>query len=356
MGSALEGTTPPLPRPRVLVVDDDESVRSVLRRVLASEGYDALEAADGEIALDLLRREGAVDLLLTDIHMPNRDGISLLQEVSEGFPDTAVVMLSGDEDLHTAVDCLTAGARDYLTKPVLIEEVRARLRKVLEQRRVMLEVRRFRERYQQDLRQQVAELSNRNQQMFLEQVQMAVTMLEAKDPYTRGHSQRVASYAVTVGERLGFDDDLLHEVRLGGELHDIGKIGTRDAVLNKPAALTAEEFSEIRRHTTDGERMLGLLRADHPEVLNMVRWHHERMDGSGFPDGLMGDRIPMSARLIAVVDAFDAMTSTRTYRRKQAAEDACRELERCRGTQFDDAIVSAFLTVYRDNPSAFHHE
>jgi HD-GYP domain-containing protein (c-di-GMP phosphodiesterase class II) len=288
--------------------------------------------------------------------MPGRDGISLLQELRDTSPDVAVVMLSGDEDLETAVECLRLGARDYLTKPVVFSEVQARLEKVLEQRRTMLEVRRLREKYQEDLQRQVAELSRKNQEMFLAQVQMAVTMLEAKDPYTRGHSHRVAEYATAVGRRLGMDEAVLHELRLAGELHDIGKIGTRDAVLNKPGKLTPEEFEEIRRHTTDGEQMLGILRADHPEVLHVVRWHHERMDGSGFPDGLMGIRIPVSARVVAVVDAFDAMTSTRAYRRKQGAEDAVRELERCRGTQFDAEVIDAFLALYRDAPGRFQDE
>lgn len=182
--------------------------------------------------------------------------------------------------------------------------------------------------------------------MFVAQVQMAVTMLEAKDPYTRGHSRRVAKYAAATGEAMGLPLEMIEQLRLGGELHDIGKIGTRDAVLNKAGPLTAEEFAEIRRHTVEGESMLSVLRADHPEVLHIVRWHHERMDGSGFPDGLRGDQIPMTARIVSVVDAFDAMTSNRAYRQHQAVEASLAELRRCSGRQFDPAVIEGFFAAF----------
>ena len=220
--------------------------------------------------------------------------------------------------MATAVECLKIGARDYLSKPVQVQEVRARIDKALAERRLALEMRRLRESYHQDLERQVHELSRKNQAMFLAQVQMAVTMLEAKDPYTRGHSRRVAEYAVATGRQMGLAPSLIEQLRLGGELHDIGKIGTRDAVLHKAGPLTDEEFAEIRRHTVEGEAMLSVLRADHPEVLHIVRWHHERLDGTGFPDGLMAHQIPVTARIVSVVDAFDAMTTSRAYREQQA--------------------------------------
>ncbi|MGH7594600.1 MAG: HD-GYP domain-containing protein, partial [Gemmatimonadales bacterium] len=182
----------------------------------------------------------------------------------------------------------------------------------------------------------------------LAQVQMAVTMLEAKDPYTRGHSRRVAEYAVATGRRMNLAPTLIEQLRLGGELHDIGKIGTRDAVLHKPGPLDAEEFAEIRRHTVEGEAMLSVLRADHPEVLHIVRWHHERLDGSGFPDGLLAHQIPIAARIVSVVDAFDAMTTSRAYRTQQGNDVAINELHRGAGKQFDPVVVAAFLAAYPD--------
>ncbi len=167
-------------------------------------------------------------------------------------------------------------------------------------------------------------------------------MLEKKDEYTRGHSQRVSRYAVRTAIQLGFTGDILDEIRLGGELHDIGKIGTRDAVLRKPGPLTPAEFEEIKRHVTEGEEILEPLRRDYPRVLQIVRSHHERMDGSGFPDGLRGIAIPMPARIVAVVDAFDAMTTERTYRSPVSALEALAELQRVAGVHFDSDVVSAF--------------
>jgi response regulator RpfG family c-di-GMP phosphodiesterase len=280
--------------------------------------------------------------------MPGRDGSELLREVRQRYPDTAVVMLTGDGDIGMAVECLKIGARDYLSKPVQAQEVRARIEKALVERRLTIEMRELRESYHRDLERQVQDLSRKNQAAFLAQVQMAVTMLEAKDPYTRGHSRRVAEYAVATGRQLGLGPGLLEQLRLGGELHDIGKIGTRDAVLHKAGPLDADEFAEIRRHTVEGEAMLSVLRADHPEVLHIVRWHHERLDGSGFPDGLVAHQIPIAARVVSVVDAFDAMTTTRAYRSHQVADAAVTELQRCAGSQFDPAVVAAFLSAYSE--------
>ena len=175
---------------------------------------------------------------------------------------------------------------------------------------------------------------------------MAVRMLEKKDDYTRGHSQRVSRYAVRTATLLGFSGDALDQIRLGGELHDIGKIGTRDAVLRKPGPLTPTEFEEIKKHVIEGEEILEPLRRDHPLVLQIVRSHHERVDGSGFPDGLLGHAIPMPARIVAVADAFDAMTTERTYRTPVAAREALAELKRLSGVQFDADCVIAFARAF----------
>lgn len=334
---------------RVLVVDDDSGVREILVRLLTSQGYAVTEADGTDAALAILIRDREVPLVVSDVNMPGRDGRELLREIRSRFPDTAVVMLTGDGDVATAVECLKIGASDYLSKPVQVHEVRARIDKALAERQLTLEVRRLRERYHTDLERQVRDLARKNQAMFLAQVQMAVTMLEAKDPYTRGHSGRVAEYAVATGRQMGISIALLEEIRLGGELHDIGKIGTRDAVLQKPGPLTDEEFAEIRRHTVDGEAMLSVLRTDHPEVLHIARWHHERLDGTGFPDGLTGQQIPVTARIVSVVDAFDAMTTTRSYRENQSIDGAWTELQRCAGRQFDPDVIAAFRAAFPDS-------
>jgi putative nucleotidyltransferase with HDIG domain len=337
----------------VLIVDDDDGIRRVLRRILEHRGYEVLDASGAEAALQAVVDHPDIDVVISDIHMPGVDGIWLLGELRRRFPDIGVLMLTGDADLETAVQCLKIGALDYLSKPMIAAEVQARVDKAVEKLQMTFEIRRFQERYQADLEQRVGELSRKNQEMFLAQVQMAVQMLEAKDPYTRGHSGRVAAYAVATARKLGLPTREIEEIRLGGELHDIGKIGTRDAVLNKPGPLTGEEFAEIQRHTIDGERMLAVLRDDHPVVLQIVRWHHERLDGSGFPDRLLGDRIPLPVRVVAVVDAFDAMTSTRAYHSKESVAWAIDELQRHCGTQFDGTVVRAFLAAH-PTPQHFH--
>jgi len=309
---------------------------------------ETFEAGDGRSALALLERMEGVPLIISDIYMPEMDGIALLRDVHRRWPHIAVIMLTGAAEVTTAVECLRLGAMDYLAKPVLIDEVRARVDNALEKRRLILENHFLQQSYQARLEASVRELDQRNKEQFVGQIQMAVRMLEKKDVYTRGHSQRVSRYAVKTAVLLGFTGNVLDQIRLGGELHDIGKIGTRDSVLQKPGPLTAGEFEEIKKHVTEGEEILQPLRRENPLVLQIVRSHHERLDGSGFPDGLRGDAIPMVARLVAVVDAFDAMTTNRSYRTPRAAGEAMEELLKFTGVQFDVDVVTAFHKAFPD--------
>jgi putative two-component system response regulator len=331
-----------------LVVDDDGEVRQTLARVLQSIGLSTVEARNGRDALALLEKQGEVPLIVSDLHMPEMDGLAFLQEVIRRWPNVAFIMLTGVAEVSTAVECLKHGAYDYLSKPFLIDEVRARVDNALEKRRLVLENRFLQRNYQERLQASIRELDQRNKEQFVGQIQMAVRMLEKKDVYTRGHSQRVSRYAVQTAVFLGFTGQILDQIRLGGELHDIGKIGTRDSVLQKPGPLTVSEFEEIKKHVTEGEEILQPLRREHPLVLQIVRNHHERMDGSGFPDGLIGDAIPMVARVVAVVDAFDAMTTNRSYRQPRSPGEALAELVKHSGVQFDTDVVNAFQKAFPD--------
>jgi len=331
-----------------LLVDDDPLVRKTLARVLQSQGMSTIEVESGPRALEWLEREGPVPLLITDIYMPDMDGIELLRRVRKRWPDTAVLVITGVAEVGTAVECLQQGALDYLAKPVQLEEVRARIHNALERHRLALENRYLQQSYQERLEAQLRELARRNKEMFLGQIQMAVRMLEKKDIYTRGHSNRVALYSVKTAVQMGYTGDVLDQIRLGGELHDIGKIGTRDQVLNKPGPLTPDEFEEIKKHVVEGEEILEPLRRDHPMVLDIVRSHHERIDGTGFPDRLTGEGIPVVARVVAVADAFDAMTTSRAYRPSRSPGEALDELARCAGTHFDAPVVSAFQRAFPD--------
>ncbi len=329
---------------RCLIVDDDVQVRQVLTRVIQTHGLSAVEACSGAEALAVLDREGEVPVCISDIYMPEMDGLAFLREALSRYPDMAVIMLTGVAEVSTAVECLKLGALDYISKPVMIEEVRARLDKALEKRDLILQ-NRF---YQQSLETRVRDLDKSNKLSVINGVQMLVHALEAKDAYTSGHSSRVSRYALKAAVLLGFTDDALEHVRLGGELHDIGKIGTREDILNKPGPLTPDEFQHIKAHASLGERILTPFLRGSPIVLRIVRSHHERMDGSGFPDGLKGDQIPLEARIVAVVDAFDAMTTNRAYRQPRTPEEAIQELRRCAGVHFDPGVVDAFMRAYGD--------
>jgi putative two-component system response regulator len=326
--------------PRCLVVDDEPRLRQVLVRVMRGDGFDVDEAGNGNEALVHMEAHPAT-LVIADIEMPEMDGFSLLRELRSRWPDAAVMMISGNGDVQTAVSCLSVGALDYLTKPFHIEEVRARITSVMERRRLELENRE----YQNRLEHKVHAQARRIEQQFLGGVQALAEALEAKDPYTHGHSVRVSAYATAIARRLDLPENVIRAVTLGGRLHDIGKIGVREEILTKPARLTPEEYAHVMTHPIVGWRILSAMVLDQPELLNIVRSHHERMDGAGLPDGLIGHDIPLEARVVSVADSFDAMTSGRRYRDDggKALPEALRELLRCAGTQFDGDCVAAFL-------------
>lgn len=329
---------------RCLVVDDDAQVRQALVRVIEGQGLACTQASSGTEALELLQRDGEVPVCVSDLYMPGMDGLTFLREALAAYPDMAIIMLTGVAEVATAVQCLQLGALDYISKPVLVDEVRARVAKALEKRQLILQ-NRF---YQQTLESRVRELDKRNKQSLINGVQTLVHALEAKDAYTSGHSARVSRYAVKTAVQLGWVGQPLEHVRLGGELHDIGKIGTQEVILNKPGPLTPEEFDHVKNHTVLGEKILAPFLSEAPIVLRIVRSHHERMDGSGFPDALSGFDIPFEARIVAVADAFDAMTTVRAYRASRTPAEALSELRNCAGTEFDPEVVDAFSRAFRD--------
>lgn len=326
---------------RCLIVDDEPALRRVLRRLMEAEGYTVLEAASAEEAI-ALQEQAPVPLILSDYHMPGIGGAALLAEVHARWPLTAVVMVTAVSDVQIAVRCLDAGALDYVTKPFTTDEVRARVQQALEKRRLLCENRAYRE----HLEERVAVQARRYEQLFLASLRSLAEALEVKDAYTWGHSTRVSLYTMAIARELSTERPmsaaLLEQLELGSRLHDIGKIGVREEVLNKPGPLTDEEYAHIMEHPVIGWRLLAPLLTEMPHALAVVRSHHERVDGEGVPDRLRGDDIPLVARITAVADSFDAMTSGRPYRDGMSVGDALAELDRCTGTQFDPACVAAF--------------
>ena len=328
---------------KCLIVDDEPRLRRVLARLLEGQGFTCFEAGSGTEALEIMQRE-AVPLVMSDLRMPEMDGEALLSEIVARWPDTAVIVVNAVTEVESAVACLQLGAFDYVAKPFHNEEVRARVAQALDKRRLLLENRM----YHQQLERQVQEQARRIEELSLERLQALVHFLEEKDSYTRGHSVRVTNYSVAIAGRLPLGPDASDMIALGAELHDIGKIGVSEAVLHKAGKLTEAEYRHIMEHPGIGARILEPLMRDAPVALAIVRSHHERLDGKGFPDGLKGDRIPLEVRIVTVADSFDAMTSVRPYRPPLSVQKAIRELEEGKGVQFDPRVVDAFLAAFPD--------
>lgn len=323
--------------PCCLIVDDEPRLRQAMAHLMRGDGFQCIEAANGAEALEQLEQH-SVSLMLSDLRMPRMDGLELLRQARTRHPELAVVMITAVADVDVAVNCLAGGAADYVVKPYQLEDVRARVAQALDKRRLMLENRAYRERLEERVKTQ----ARQNEELFLASIQSLAEALELKDPYTRGHSIRVSQYSSVIARTMGLNGDMLRQIELGGHVHDIGKIGVRETVLNKVERLTAEEYQHIMTHPVLGWRILAPLLGDRPCALNIVRSHHERFDGLGIPDGLSGTDIPLEARIVAAADALDAMTSDRPYRPSEMS--LCLALEEIRRnalTQFDPEVTDA---------------
>ncbi len=275
--------------------------------------------------------------------MPGMSGLELLREVKSRDPLVQVIMMTAHAETELAVEALRLQADDYLLKPFELEHLLHSVSRALQHRMLQLE----NEGYRTQLENRVRGQARRLESLYLAGIRALIAALEAKDNRTRGHSDRVTQYSMRIGEALGCTDR--RGLAMGAALHDIGKIGTRDDVLSKPARLTADEAAHIREHPVIGVRILEPI-LDHPEALSVVRHHHERWDGRGYPDGLAGEEIPLLARIVGVADSLDAITSPRPYRPVRSWGEALQELAACSGSQFDPEVVHAALAALRDRP------
>lgn len=322
---------------RILVVDDEPNICRLLQRYLGRLGYEVETAGSVPDALDVLHR-ARFDLVLTDLRLPGPSGLDLLVEVRSRAPGTRTILMSAHADVYAAAAAIERGVDQLIVKPFELEDLRARVSDSLAKRRAATEAEEERELLETRLRQRDTE----SKVWILRAAHALATAVEAKDEYTAGHATRVTAYALTIAEEIGTIDPV--RFRLAGDLHDVGKIGVPDIVLNKPGRLTEEEFALVRKHPETGAHILQPL-IDDPMVIGVVRWHHERWDGRGYPDALAGTDIPLPARVLAVADTVDAMTSHRAYRRGLDWDVVVEEILRCAGAQFDPHVVDAFTRV-----------
>lgn len=331
---------------RILIVDDDASVRDVISVLLQEEGYECRTAAGAEEALDIAAQE-APPLVISDMKMPGRDGIWLLEAFRERHPDTAVVMLTGYGDTEAAVDCLRRGAVDYLLKPPKLTDLIRSIERALAKRRIELARKRYQKKLERKVRDRTAELRSAFKdiaQTYQNTLLALVAALDAREHETSDHSQRVVKYTTAIAERLSLQGPELEELGRGALLHDIGKIGVPDAVLLKPGKLTPAEWGEMRKHPDIGYQMIQSI----PFLATpatIVLSHQEKFDGGGYPRRLRGEEIHIGARIFAVADTLDAMTSDRPYRKATSFENAMAEVQRCSGSQFDPQVVRAFVDI-----------
>lgn len=329
----------------VLVVDDEEAIRDVLSQFIG-ETYECVTAASAEEALALLPTR-RFDVVLSDIQMSGMTGLQMVPRILDTSPETVIVMISGLQSMDAAIEAMRAGAFDYVTKPFALEQVELVVARAVKHHALRVAKRIYETRLEEMVAQRTSELHDalgRTETAYRMTLKALTSALDMRDTETAGHSERVVAFSLRLGRELGFGAEALRSLEYGALLHDIGKVGVPDAILRKPAPLDEGEWQQMRRHPLFGQEILRGI--DFLEgAARIVAQHHEKCDGSGYPLGLKEEEIDPGARVFAVADAFDAMTSDRVYRRGRSYELAREELGRCVGAHFDAQVVEAFKRV-----------
>lgn len=342
--------------PRILIVDDEVEITEILADLL-SEIYHCVRASSAEQALSQLA-DNQFQLVISDITMPGMSGLEMIPHVKELSPETVVVMISGMQTVESAIGALRLGAFDYLMKPFDLRQVEAVVKRALEHYELVVAKQRYENHLEELVEQRTAELDralNSLEGAYRSTLKALTAALETRDSETHGHSERVVSYSLRLGREYGLNSEEMKSLEFGALLHDIGKIGVPDSILRKPAKLTDDEWVRMREHPVHGQQILRGI-----EFLQgaarVVAQHHEQWDGSGYPLGLRREEIDICARIFAVADAFDAITSDRVYRRGKSYEAASQELDDWAGRQFDPKVVEAFHRVPKEDWEVLHRQ
>lgn len=345
-GSLAEVSSDHQPAPRVLAVDDESSACKLLSLILGSPAFHCTTACNGEEALVALQRE-RFDAVISDLNMPGISGMELLTQVRRRYPYMAFLVTTGVDDVDVGVQAMRCGADDYLVKPLRESAVLASLERALHKRQLEQQVENYRQHLEEMVAERTAQLQAALQQIesgYEDTLQALGAAIDLRDNETAGHSQRVCRYSLEIARAMGWSDKQLGSLARGAYLHDIGKLGVPDGVLLKPGPLTADERTLMQQHAQTGFDLL----KDIPflaDAAEIVLSHHERYDGGGYPRGLKGEEILLSARIFAVADTLDAITSDRPYRRASSFESARETIRHCSGTQFDPQLISVFLSI-----------
>lgn len=334
---------------QILVIDDEEPIRTIIGQILETDGYNCSLGANASEGREFLRRL-RFDLILCDIDMPGESGLDFIRYAVSEYPDTATVMVTGLDDPMTAEGALEIGVYDYIIKPFNRNGVLISVANVLRRRQLEIDNRAYRESLQKMVSERTAALQDSMEKLrkALEGSILAIaSTVETRDPYTAGHQQRVAELATAIAKEMGLLDDQIYGIRMGGVIHDLGKISIPAEILSKPGSITEIEFNLIKTHPKVGYDILKAIEFPWP-IAQMVLQHHERMDGSGYPSGLSGEEIILEARILGVADVVEAMASHRPYRPALGIDKALKEISKNKGLLYDSDVAEACLKLFKE--------
>ena len=325
---------------RIIVVDDEIGIIDSLSIFLKRDGYDFVGVTDPLKAIEMVKNEH-FDMMILDFIMTPIHGDKVIEEIRKFNKNLYILLLTGHKDLAPPLETIRRyDIQGYCEKTDKFDQllllIESGIKSIAQMRTI------------QKINEELTESNKKLENSYMESIEILRYTVEAKDQYTRGHSERVSDYSVLIGEKLGLSESDIHTLKIGGLFHDIGKIGVPDAVLSKPGRLTDEEFEEIKKHPTIGAQILSNATI-FDDIIPIVKYHHERYDGRGYPEGLVGEDIPYLARITTIADSFDAMASRRAYRDSLDLDTIISEFERCRGTQFDPELDDIFLDILKNH-------